>query len=177
VTPQLLQIALLCAPLIHPLTLGAIVAVESGGNPFAVSVNYPQAIQAQGLDLPDLSTQPRSVAEASRLVEDLTRQGFSTSLGLAQISTEHLQEFSLSSVQLFDPCTNLRLAERILLRCKQQVAAAGPTATPTIARILSCYNSGNQTLGLHNGYVNSIIAHALILNHPPAKEGSSDARP
>lgn len=163
-TQQLLQIALMCAPLIHPVTMGAIVGVESGGNPFAVSINYPQALIAKGRDVPDLSSQPRSVGEASQLVESLVSQGFSASLGLAQISTEHLGEFGLSYVQLFDPCINLKLAERILMRCKQQVALTGHAAAPPIARILSCYNSGNESLGLHNGYVDSVVAYARALS-------------
>jgi type IV secretion system protein VirB1 len=147
--------------------MGAIVGVESGGNPYAVSINYPQALIAQGRDLPDLGSPPRSASEASRLAESLARQGYSTSLGLAQISTEHLKEFGLSYVQLFDPCTNLQLAERILLRCKQQVTASGSAAAPPIAQILSCYNSGSETLGIRNGYVDLIVSHAraLSVNH------------
>jgi type IV secretion system protein VirB1 len=164
VTAQLMQIALMCAPLIHPITMGAIISVESGGNPFAVSINYPQALAAQGRSVPEILVQPHSAAEASRLVSALASQGFSTSLGLAQINTEHLSEFGLSYAQLFDPCTNLKLAERILLRCKQQVgAAATATAAQLIAKTLSCYNSGNDTLGLRNGYVEAIVAQARAL--------------
>lgn len=164
-TAQLMQIALMCAPLIHPITMGAIISVESGGNPYAVSINYPQALAARGRSIPEIAVQPRSVAEASRLVDSLTREGFSTSLGLAQISTEHLEEFGLSYMQLFDPCTNLKLAERILLRCKQQVGGTAAAAAPQqlIARTLSCYNSGNDTLGLSNGYVDAILAQARTL--------------
>jgi type IV secretion system protein VirB1 len=160
-----MQIALMCAPLIHPITMGAIIGVESGGNPFAVSINYPQTLAAAGRNVPDIAVQPRSIAEASRLVSALASQGFSTSLGLAQISTEHLEEFGLPFTQLFDPCTNLKLAERILLRCKQQVGgvAAGSEPQQLIARTLSCYNSGNDTLGLHNGYVDAIVAQARTL--------------
>lgn len=165
-TAQFMQIALLCAPLIHPITMGAIVSVESGGNPFAVSINYPQTLAAQGRNVPEIAVQPRSVAEASRLVQSLASQGFSTSLGLAQISSEHLEEFRLALTQLFDPCTNLRLAERILLRCQRQVGGAPAGAAPQqlIARTLSCYNSGNDTLGLRNGYVDAIVAQARMLS-------------
>jgi type IV secretion system protein VirB1 len=164
VTAQLMQIALMCAPLIHPITMGAIINVESGGNPFAVSINYPQTLEAQGRIVPEILVQPRSAVEASRLVDALSSQGFSTSLGLAQINTEHLQEFGLTYAQLFDPCTNLKLAERILLRCKQQVGTAEPAAArQLIARTLSCYNSGNDTLGLRNGYVEAVVAQARAL--------------
>jgi type IV secretion system protein VirB1 len=169
VTSQLMQIALLCAPLIHPVTMGAIISVESGGNPFAVSINYPQRLAALGWSIPEIAAQPRTAAEATRLVSSLERQGFSTSLGLAQINTEHLREFGISYTQLFDPCTNLKLAERILLRCKQQVDALAMTVAPQqlIARTLSCYNSGSDTLGLHNGYVEAIVtqARALSITH------------
>ena len=165
-TSPLLQIALMCAPLIHPITMSALISVESGGNPYAVSINYPQTLAAQGLSVPDIPAQPHSAAEASRLVNALASLGFTTSLGLAQINTEHLQEFGLSYMQLFDPCTNLRLAERILLRCQQQMMAA-PRATdsqPLIVRTLSCYNSGNDTIGLRNGYVEAIVAQARLLS-------------
>jgi len=165
VTAQLMQIALMCAPLIHPITMGAIISVESGGNPFAVSINYPQMLAAHGRDVPEIIAQPRSLAEATHLVDALVSQGFSTSLGLAQINTEHLEEFRLSYTQLFDPCINLRLAERILLRCKQQVEGGSQAIAPQqlILKTLSCYNSGNDTLGLRNGYVESILAEARTL--------------
>ena len=135
--------------------MGAIVSVESGGNPFAVSINYPQTLAAQGRNVPEIAVQPRSVAEASRLVQSLASQGFSTSLGLAQISSEHLEEFRLALTQLFDPCTNQR-----------QVGGAPAGAAPQqlIARTLSCYNSGNDTLGLRNGYVDAIVAQARMLS-------------
>ena len=40
------------APLVHPTTLRALVEVESGGNPFAVSINHPQALRKAGIEPP-----------------------------------------------------------------------------------------------------------------------------
>jgi type IV secretion system protein VirB1 len=150
-----------CAPQVHPTTLHALVAVESAGNPYAVSVNYPARLSAHGVSLPEIR-QPRSAAEAQQLVHDLHAAGYTTSVGLAQINAEHLNAWQLPLNALLDPCTNLRLAQRILLDCQ----GASDNAPRTLPALLSCFNSGNATTGIANGYAARVRAAAVRLTRP-----------
>jgi type IV secretion system protein VirB1 len=147
-----------CAPLVHPTTLHALVAVESAGNPYAVSVNYPARLAARGIDLPEIR-QPRTAAEAQQLVHHLHTAGYTTSVGLAQINAEHLNAWRLPLATLLDPCSNLALAQRILLDCQESPG----TAPPSLPALLSCFNSGNATTGIRNGYAARVHAAALRL--------------
>jgi type IV secretion system protein VirB1 len=149
-----------CAPLVHPTTLNALIRVESAGNPYAVSINRPEGLAASGIQPPTFR-QPRSATEALRLARILHAQGFSTSIGLAQINSEHLPRFGLQLADLLDPCANLKLAEQLLLEC----AAAGAGAAGLDA-ILSCFNSGDPVTGIRNGYASRIRTAALANLNP-----------
>jgi type IV secretion system protein VirB1 len=154
-----------CAPLIHPTTLSALIRVESAANPYAVSLNRPAELEGRGLDQTTLiPRQPRSAPEALALTRTLLKRGLTTSVGLAQINIEHLLYLHLRLADLFDPCINLKVAQRILIDCAAaQPAAAGyrPSTPPQVRRTLSCYNTGNVYAGLTNGYVDRIRRSAL----------------
>jgi type IV secretion system protein VirB1 len=145
-----------CAPLVHPTTLNALIRVESAGNPYAVSINRPSSQLASGVQLPTFR-QPRSATEALRLARILHAQGFTTSIGLAQINSEHLPRFSLQLADLLDPCANLKLAEQLLLEC----ASTSGAGTARLDAILSCFNSGDPNTGIRNGYASRIHTAAL----------------
>jgi type IV secretion system protein VirB1 len=162
-TVTLATLIMLCAPQIHPTTMRAIIQVESAGNPFAVSVNYPDALEAAGIELPRLGEQPRTAGVAMQVAADLAASGFQTSVGLAQINVAHLRRFGLSISQLFNPCTNLRVAQRLLIECDQSQGSLHRPAGRIVRlqRTLSCYNSGNFITGVDNGYVAAIRQASL----------------
>jgi type IV secretion system protein VirB1 len=145
-----------CAPLVHPTTMHALIRVESAANPYAVSINRPNFHAANGNTLPTFR-QPRSALEAQRVVAALHTQGFTTSVGLAQINTEHLPRLGLNLSALLDPCTNLQLAQSILLDCDRTTS---DNTSPRLHQILSCYNSGNATTGIKSGYTSRIASAA-----------------
>jgi len=157
-----------CAPHVHPTTMRALVAVESAGHPFAVSINRPLTWAAQGVLLPVFEP-PRSRAEAERLVASLHAAGYSTSIGLAQINSDHLSGWRLPLAALLDPCTNLALAERVLLDC----AASYGERPAVLPQLLSCFNSGNASTGIRNGYVARVRAAALRIATFPVQRSSS----
>lgn len=162
-TVTLATLIMLCAPQIHPTTMRAIIQVESAGNPFAVSINYPDALAAAGIELPRLGEQPRSAGVALQVAANLAASGLQTSVGLAQINVAHLRRFGLNIVQLFNPCTNLRVAQQLLIECDQlQGSLHRPVGRATrLQRTLSCYNSGNFVTGVDNGYVAAIRQASL----------------
>ncbi len=148
-----------CAPLVHPTTMRALIAVESAGNPYAVSLNRPTRWTSLGVELPRFDP-PQSAAQAQGLVATLRAAGFTTSVGLAQINVDNLGTWNLPLQALLDPCTNLRLAQQVLLDC-QRAFGKGTSGLPAL---LSCFNSGNTTTGIANGYVNHVRWAALRLN-------------
>jgi type IV secretion system protein VirB1 len=162
-TITLATLMMLCAPQVHPNTMRAIIQVESAGNPFAISINYPKALAAAGIELPRLGEQPRTAGIALRVAADLAASGFQTSVGLAQINVAHLQRYGLDVAQLLNPCTNLRVAQRLLIECDQlQDSLHRPGGRATrLQRTLSCYNSGNFFTGVENGYVAAIRQASL----------------
>ena len=162
-----------CAPLVHPTTLRALIHVESAGNPYAVSVNRPQALNEEGIDPPEFDP-PRDLREALQLTRTLAGQGFTTSVGLAQINIEHLQGLKLRLADLFNPCINLAVAQRILIGCDSaQPQAATPNPRLRLRRTLSCYNAGNFTTGLTNHYVITVTRAALHRARSPKTLRSS----
>ena len=161
-----------CSPLVHPATMQALISVESAGNPYAVSINRPSAWRRSGAELPAFD-QPRSETQARDLVEALSAAGYTTSVGLAQINTENLRGLRLSVSALLNPCVNLYVAQQILVACD---ASTLPTrlAIPSthLHAVLSCFNSGNATTGIRNGYAGRVRSAALLLATNPLNRRS-----
>jgi type IV secretion system protein VirB1 len=161
-----------CAPLVHPTTLRALVEVESGGNPFAVSINYPQALALAGIGQPPFA-QPRSAREALSLSQSLLAQGFSVSIGLAQINVERWAGRDLRIERLFNPCTNLMVAQRVLLECdSNQPQRTVPNPSLRLRRTLACYNAGHYASVAGDRYASTIrhaAARHFIRSSRPAR--------
>jgi type IV secretion system protein VirB1 len=155
-----------CAPLVHPVTMSAVVSVESAAHPYALSINYPERLVREGREVPALDSQPASAREAMGWTREFLAQGYTVSVGLAQINVERIdwlkaQGIARNLADLFEPCRNLRAAQAILLECWNREADA-PLLPPRLRlhRTLSCYNSGNPVTGLRNGYVHRVTREA-----------------
>lgn len=167
-TTTLATLIAACAPLVHPVTMRALATVESALNPFAISINYPERLARDGVELPALTRQPGSAREALVWSESFIRQGYTVSVGIAQINVErlgYLEERRLvrNMRELFDPCTNLRAAQAILLDCWERDAGRN---AGRLSRTLSCFNSGDSTTGIRNGYVQRIARAAVPMRTP-----------
>jgi type IV secretion system protein VirB1 len=136
-----------CAPQVAPVTMAAIVQTESGGWPWTINVN----------GLPDgsmrFATQQAAIAAATRYI----RMGYKVDMGLAQVDSENLRWLGISIAQAFDPCTNLRAAQKILMGAYRQAGAAG---TASLTGAFEAYNSGNTTGDQH--YANVVYHQAGI---------------
>jgi type IV secretion system protein VirB1 len=160
-TVTLTTLMLTCAPLVHPTTLRALIEVESGGNPYAVSINYPQTLKTAGIDTPSFA-QPHSAREALDLTQRLQARGFSASVGLAQINIEHLADHELRMADLFNPCINLAVAQRVLLDCdSNQPQRNALNARVRLRRTLLCYNAGDYMTDMRNHYASSVMRAAM----------------
>jgi len=150
---EFMALAATCAPAVHHSTLAAVVLQESGGNPFAIGVNR---------GAPRLAKQPTSRAEAVKVARQLQAAGHNFDAGLAQINVANWQWLGLTADTVFDPCTNLAAAQRVLADCYQRAAPNQSSEEATLYAALSCYNTGHFQRGLQNGYVQKVAAQAGV---------------
>jgi type IV secretion system protein VirB1 len=128
--------------------LAAIVRVESGGNPFALSVNGAFK----------LVRSPRDRHDATAMARWLQAHGYNFDAGLAQVNSANLERLGLDAETVFEPCANLRAAGVILDECLDRARARGFEGRRAVAAALSCYNTGHLSRGVRNGYVGAVRA-------------------
>ena len=138
-----------CAPGVPVSTMKALVATESGFNPFAIGVVSGSV------------RQPKSAAEADAAVKALDAQGFSYSVGLAQINLKNFDRFGLTRENAFDPCLNLSTGALILSECYASTAKS-LTEAGRLSQALSCYYSGSRTSPAGHRYAIRVARSAGI---------------
>jgi len=135
---DLLTLIATCAPMVAPTTMKAVVLEESRGHPYAIhDGNTHRAL------FPD--SKAEAIATARRLIEGGSR----IDAGLAQINSQNWKWLGLTPETVFDPCTNLRAGERVIL-------AAYTSDPSTVDAAISRYNTGDATRGVSNGYVGRV---------------------
>jgi type IV secretion system protein VirB1 len=153
------SLAASCAPLVHPNTVHALVAVESSFNAHAIGV-------VGGV----LNRQPRTPGEARATASALHRDGWNYSVGLAQINRHNFQRLGLTLDSAFEPCQNLRAMQAVLVECAERAVLTTP-ATDAMGPALSCYYSGNFVTGFRHGYVDRVVStarrHSAPSSRPP----------
>jgi len=173
------ELAQRCAPGAPLATLRSIASVESAFNPFALSINYPEAAGAQlgiGQGSVVLARQPSNVEEAVRWARWFIANGQTVSVGLLQLNIEHLAAFKLSLERAFDPCTNLQIGWAVFNDKYRQASAVVGKGQVAMHAALSAYNSGSLIGGFGNGYVAAVLAaasknqEAEIFDPPPEPE-------
>lgn len=145
-----------CAPAVPPTTMTAIVKTESNFNPLAIGVN----------DKSKKITQPKSIAEAVNLANNLISAGYSIDLGLGQINSKNLPRLNLTVENIFDPCTNLKAANDIFYANYTTYFSQSNSHSEALVKTLSAYNTGSPTKGVKNGYVQRVISNSNV-NPPP----------
>lgn len=133
-----------CAPDVAPSTMARLVHVESGFNALAINVNGGR-----------LERQPRTLAEAVVTARELRKQGWDFDAGAAQINVRNWRWLGLDEFTVFDPCTNLRAAQAVLLECFGR--ASSGDEQQRLRGALSCFNTGNHRAGFANGYVSKVM--------------------
>lgn len=146
---EFIELAKACAPDVHPTTLVAVVRHESGFNPLAINVNGKPGYQIR----------PKTRTEAIEHARKLLAQGASFDAGYGQINNANWQRLGITPENVFEPCTNLKAAQAVLVECYQR-ANRQHDGSGALYAALSCYNTGNFTYGFKNGYVNKVVAGA-----------------
>lgn len=173
-----------CAPAAPLPTIRSIVATESAFNPFALSINYPEAAGLQlgiGDGTVTLARQPRNAEEAIRWARWFLSNQQTVSVGLMQLNVEHLAALKISLEQSFDPCTNLKYGWLIFSDKYAQASAVLGKGQLALHAALSAYNSGSLVGGFRNGYVDSILRNQMqeriTVIEPPHGESSEPPPP
>ncbi|WP_210532023.1 lytic transglycosylase domain-containing protein [Pantoea ananatis] len=126
-TAALLGLAMKCAVTVHPDTTLDVIKAESSGRPLAIAVVNEKSIY------------PNTLEQALSAIKRLKARRANYSVGLAQINQSNFSKYGVTALQLFDPCTNLTVYEKIITDCYIR--------GKTLKRALSCYYSGNFNTG------------------------------
>lgn len=139
-----------CAPDVHISTLSAVVRHESAFDPLAIGVNAK----------PHRSIRPKSKAEAIEAARDLIAKGIDFDVGYGQINVRNWKWLGVTPESIFDPCTNLASAQRVLVDCYRRATKLHGPGQAALYASFSCYNTGNFTAGFSNGYVGAVLVGA-----------------
>ena len=147
---DIIALAVQCGLLLDRGILDAIVRVESRGNPYALAVNGGRV---------ELARAPRNRDETVRMARWLEAHGYNFDAGLAQVNSANFHWLGLDVESAFEPCANLRAASRVLHDCYSR-ASVRWKGDEALAAALSCYNTGDFTNGVRNGYAKAVRASA-----------------
>lgn len=134
---------LACAANVAPVTLEAVVRVESGGNPLAVNVNHLAGPQPR----------PTTLAEAVAIAQGYVARGYSVDLGLMQVNSRNLAALGATIEQVLDPCANVKAGAAILTANYAEAVRSRGEGQGALQAALSAYNTGSFYRGFANGYV------------------------
>lgn len=135
-----------CAPDVHPTTMMTVLKHESGFQPYVIGVNGK----------PRQTFVFATQAEAAQKARELIAAGKSIDMGLGQITSANLAPLKLTPETVFDPCTNIAAAAKVLTEAYTRTSARAPDVRTALDGALSIYNTGNPARGIANGYVQSV---------------------
>lgn len=178
-TEDLAALRARCLPEAPESTLRAIVQVESGGNPYAMQIDFAHAQLKRwklGSGTLRLQRTPRNYTEAIQWLAYLQRFHVSVDLGLMQVSMAEAQRRGIPLESLLEPCTNLRVGWQILEDAYMtEVKVYGPGQT-ALDHAISRYNTGDSQAGIDNGYLARVLAAAQYLESDTSSENSRGSR-
>jgi len=139
----MLELLMMCAPAVDPVTMAAVVKQESGGRPWVVNNNTSKKSVT-------FDSKAAAVAAAMAAIG----HGDSVDMGLAQINSKNLPALGLSVDQVFDPCTNIAAGAAIL--------AAGYQKSGSLGGALSTYNTGRADSKIGAAYAQKVLWQAGV---------------
>ena len=137
-----------CVPRMVQPYMSAIVKVESKGNPLALGLNHGYK----------LAFQPTSEKQARKWIRALEHNHYNFDIGLAQVNITNVAKYGYSSIDLLDPCTNLKVASSILIHNYKEALTHSKLSHTAMQQAISAYNTGNFSSGFRNGYVHKVYA-------------------
>ncbi|WP_323085859.1 lytic transglycosylase domain-containing protein [Providencia alcalifaciens] len=126
-----------CAPDVSPITLHALVGVESSGKPYVVA------------NVSDKTSHYFDKKEdAINFVNGLKSNNKTYSAGLMQIYSKNFDAYKLTNETVFDHCTNIKVGADIFSQCYARALKENPSDKQgALRKAASCYYSGSMTRG------------------------------
>lgn len=146
-----------CAPQVSPSTMLAVVKTESNGHPFIINDNSLKKIF-------DFENKEDAIKASYILV----KKGHNLDFGLTQINLKNAQKFHLTLNKIFDPCENIKYGGLILTNSYIRNSKKDDSQT-ALLKSFSAYNTGNNSKGFRNGYVDKVIENSAIIQIPKKK--------
>jgi type IV secretion system protein VirB1 len=143
----MLDLILLCAPNVAPVTIQEIIRVESAGNPLAININTRNGVKLR----PTIKI--TTTAHAIAVTYAAMALGHTVDMGYMQVNSANLPKLGYTVEDMFDPCKNLTAGARILESAYVQMIPRSPNEQAALRAALSIYNTGNHINGFRNGYV------------------------
>lgn len=135
---------------VHPSTMQRVIAVESGGNPFAININGTTR-----------QHHPTNKYDAIRIANNYIQRGYSVDMGLTQVNSKNLRHYGVSVADMFDSCINLKTGSHILHDAYNKAWQSKQDPQGALQMALSIYNTGNTWRGFRNGYVERYTHHPM----------------
>ena len=139
----MLELLMMCAPAVDPVTMAAVVKQESGGQPWVVNNNTTRKSVV-------FASKAAAVAAAVAAVG----RGDSVDMGLVQINSKNLPVLGLSVEQVFDPCINIAAGANILAASYERAGSLGGA--------LSIYNTGRSDSKTGAAYAQNVFGQAGV---------------
>lgn len=140
-----------CGPWVHPDTIAAVVAVESGSRPWTIGT-------------PHGAYYATSEGQAAEYLAHAMRTEVSVDIGLMQINSQWIERLQIAPESLLDPCTNVRVGAAILSVDFVAAAHPGRTRLQTLIAALSMYHSGTPNAAM--GYAIKVLKAAFPSPNP-----------
>ena len=139
----MLELLMMCAPAVDPVTMAAVVKQESGGQPWVVNNNTTRKSVV-------FASKAAAVAAAVAAVG----RGDSVDMGLVQINSKNLPVLGLSVEQVFVPCINIAAGANILAASYERAGSLGGA--------LSIYNTGRSDSKTGAAYAQNVFGQAGV---------------
>ena len=139
----MLELLMMCAPAVDPVTMAAVVKQESGGQPWVLNNNTTRK---------SVTFESKAAAVAAAVAA--VGRSESVDMGLVQINSKNLPMLGLSVEQVFDPCTNIAAGATIL--------AAGYERAGSLGGALSIYNTGRSDSKMGAAYAQNVFRQAGV---------------
>ncbi|HMM58217.1 MAG TPA: transglycosylase SLT domain-containing protein [Rudaea sp.] len=140
-----------CGPWVHPDTIAAVAAVESGSRPWTIGT-------------PHGAYYATSEREAATYLARAMRTEPSVDIGLMQINSQWIARLNIAPEALLDPCTNVRVGAAILAADFVAAVHPGRTRLQTLVAALSMYHSGTPNAAI--GYAIKVLKAAFQSPNP-----------
>lgn len=134
-----------CAPSVTPDTMGAIIAVESHGDPYAIHDNTTKR-----------SYFPHSRAEAQTILTAARQDN--VDVGISQVNVGWFATFGVTAREMLEPCRNVQVGSVILTRAYRVATASFPQPRAALWHAISMYNTGSLYAGA--AYVQQVVDEA-----------------